>query len=192
MMEKERVTTTSGEEALTESEVMKLLSVVDVLSHKTLLTLAIEYGIRRSDIVRIEKSNINFEEGWLIFHQKKKGDRLHSVPLTEPVIVLLKMYLKTIDQKTKWLFPSSWQTKKHLSDRQAWNILNIYLKRARLTGRGFHTLRATSSKLHLKNGWTRQEVARLLDDTLQTVDKHYTTPSKDEMKEAARDKPIFE
>ena len=63
----EKKRTTSGQKALTKGQVLGLLNSITDIEHQALLTLAIYGGLRRSDIVAIERSNINFEEHTLVF-----------------------------------------------------------------------------------------------------------------------------
>lgn len=182
---------TSGEKSLTAGEVEKLLSVVDRLSHEVLLRIEIECGLRRSDLVRIEIGNIDFDNGFLYYKEKKKGDRIHKVALGESLMVLLKKYLRTLPKSEKWLLPSPLKGKGHLSDRQTWNIFNNYLKISELESRGVHSLRATCVKLRLRSGWSESEVARHINDSIRVVHEHYNTPSDDEMREVVRNKPLF-
>ena len=182
----------TGEYALTEGQVNKLLSMVGRLDHEVLLRIAIELGLRRADIVSIEQANINLDKKWLVFVEHKKQNKLHWVPLSDSLCKLLEQYLHIVGwRKNKWLFPSSHNPRKHINDKTAWNILNMYLLKANLPQRPFHALRATCIKLCQRKGWSIEQVMKLTNDTFRTIKEHYDIPGEEEMLEVAKEKPLF-
>ena len=181
----------TGEKALTEAQVKKLLRVVGRLDHEVLLRISIELGLRRADVVAIKQANIDLEGGWLSFNEKKKQSKIHRVPLSDSLAKKIEQYLHVVG-KNEWLFPSLSNQKKHIGDRTAWNILDFYLKKAKLPPRPFHALRATCIKLCQRRGWSIEQVMKLTNDTFRTIKEHYDIPSEEEMAEAAKAKPIFE
>ena len=191
-LNKERLTKksiTAGENALTDDEVDKLFASLDDMRNVVLLKLAIATGIRRGDIVTIQRQDI--EKNRITFYERKKG-ALHSVPISNEMHNLIQMYIK-MSRKSKWLFPSPKMGKfknKHLHDRQCWDIFNDALKAIGLHQRPFHALRATCIKRAQRKGWTIEQVMKLTNDTFQTIKLHYDTPTKSEMEEAAINNPL--
>lgn len=179
---------TSGELALTEGQVEKLLSSVTELSELCLLKLALSAGIRRTDIVSIKSADINFDSSTVTFYEQKKR-RTKVVPIPESTLRSLRMWLNI--NKSSWLFPGIYDKKKHMSDRHAYNVLQRCLKNAGLPSRPFHALRATCTKLCQSRGWSPEQTAKLIGDSVKTVQEHYTTPSDEEMKEVAKEKSIL-
>ena len=182
----------TGEKALTEAQVDKLLSKVGRLDHEVLLRIAIELGLRRGDVVAIEQSNVNLENRTLLFNEHKKGGAIHKVWLSESLSKLIEQYLYTLPS-TKWLFPGVWNNgKNHMADKAAYNILAHYLKKAGLPPKPFHALRATCVKIAQRHGWSIEEVMKLTNDTFRTIKEHYDTPSDEEMFETTTGKPLIE
>ena len=178
----------SGEFSLTEGQVEKLLQNVTGLSELCLLKLALSVGVRRLDIVNIKSADVDLEKSTVTFYQhKKKNTITRPVPIT--VMQSLEMWLNI--NKSSWLFPGVYNSKVHMSDRHAYNVLQKCLERAGLPKRPFHALRATCTKLCQKNGWTPEQTAWLIDDSVKTVQEHYTTPSDEEMKEVVKEKGIL-
>ncbi len=189
-MKNKRSIITSGEKALTPSNVDKLLTIVNDINHEGLLKLAICGGLRREDIVQVFVKDIDFQEASVTFYQHKKKNH-HTVYLPRSVIVTLEKIIKINKRvNSPYLFPST-NPKKHISSRTAYNILQRYLKLAGLETIPFHALRSTCVKLCQSKGWTPEQSAKHLDDTITTIQKHYTTPSQDERKEVANEKAIL-
>ncbi len=181
--------TKTGKKALTEVQVLKLLEYCTDIRDKTLITIAVSTGIRRRDIVNILRKNIDLEKNILKFHEHKKN-RMWVVPLNLTTKNLITMYLK-ISPKSPYIFYSPKNHKKHLSSKQAYNILQNNLERATLPARPFHALRATCVKLCIKHGWTWEQISELTGDLISTLQCHYSVPSDEEMKQVAQDKNIL-
>lgn len=184
----------TGEKALTEGNVNTLLEHITDLEHLGLIQLGIAAGIRRSDIVRIKKQDVNFGDNSVTFYEQKKR-RTHKVYIPQTVANTLKMIIKINKrQGNPYLFvgqSESKYNKGHMSDRNAYNILNKYLKKAGLDFRPFHALRATCIKLCQRKGWEPAQTAAHVGDTIRVIQEHYSVPSNDEMKETANNKALI-
>jgi len=189
---------TSGELALTPDAIEKLLSVVTDLNDLALLQLAVSTGMRREDIIHVLTKDVDFDKGKVTYYEKKKK-KIRTVKLPQTVLNTLKMLI-TINKREEFLFPSNYgktikkptkKWKNHISSRTAYNILNKYLEKAKLPKRPFHALRATCAKLCQKKGWTVEETAKHIGDTVETTQQHYTTPSESEMDEVMEKKPLL-
>ena len=187
-LKEERRKLNSGQQALTIGQVNKLLSVIPRLDHELLFTLAITTGIRRADIVAIERSNIDLEHNNIRFYQSKKSN-WHTVPISLFCAKLISQYTYTTGPR-KYLFPAA-NPKKHICGKTAYNHFQTYLKIAGIKPRPFHTLRATCIKLSQKSGWSIEQVMALTDDSFRTIKEHYDTPSLEEMAEVAQNRPII-
>lgn len=181
----------SGEKALTMGEVGKLFSVITDLRDLALIKLAIAGGLRRSDIIRVMIPDIDLKEGSVVFKEQKKHDAIHKVYLPGDVMNTLAMLICTRLKRDSYLFSTNYGDCKHISGVTAWNILNRNLKKAGLSPRPFHALRATCVKLCQARGWTPAQTAKHINDTLRVVEAHYSVPSQDEMKETATEKAIL-
>lgn len=182
----------TGRKSLSEANIDALLSAITNLEHSALIMLAISTGIRRSDIVRIKQADFDHETRKLSFYESKKR-RIHTVYVPLNVANTLQM-VKSANKKSIYLFPGNSEKKNgkgHLSDRNAYNILNKYLKKAGLEKRPFHALRSTCIKMCQKKGWAPEETAELVGDTIAVIQEHYMIPSDQEMREVSKDKAIL-
>lgn len=170
----------SGEKALTKTEYEKLIKAIGNLEHELLIRLAVATGIRREDIVNIRIKDIDLKNCSLSFYERKKK-KIHTVFFSEEIEKLIEKHLNTIKKREK-LFD--------FSGRTAWNILNHYCEIAGIEKRPFHALRATCVKFAQDAGWTAQQTAAHIDDTIETVQEHYSIPSKGEMADLAKKKAI--
>jgi len=168
-----------GEVSFSEEEWNKLLKVVDNLEDELMLKLAVSTGLRREDLVGILIENIDFEQGTLVFFEKKKKKH-RTIPLQENIIKLIKIYLNNTRKKQGRLFD--------FTGRTAYNRLNELCNKAGIQRRPFHALRSTCAKFCLKAGWTELEVAKLLGDKIETIQTHYVVPSNSDMSEVVKKK----
>lgn len=178
----------TGEKALTEAKVKKLFSVVTDLKDLALLQIAIAGGVRRKDIVAIEKNNIDYKNNSITFYEHKKR-RILTVFLPRNVMNTIAMLDKS-NKKSPYLFYSK-DNKGHIASKTAYNILQKYLVIAGIESIPFHALRSTCIKLCERRGWTEQQTAKHTGDTVRVIQEHYLTPSVEEMKEVAQDKAIL-
>lgn len=182
----------TGEHALNLEESQALLAACNDFTEYVFLRLAINTGIRRSDIVTITWKDVDFENNRISFYESKKR-RVKEVYLSESMLQDLRR-LESTQNKEHYLFCGSSNKKYgkgHLSSRTAYNILQRNLKSAGLEQRPFHSLRATCVKLCQSRGWTAAETAKHIGDTIRVVQEHYATPSHSEMKNVAIQKNIL-
>jgi len=173
----------SGEKALTPREVEQFLAVVTDIRDLALFQIALSCGLRRDDIVHINKADIDFLEKKLVFREKKKK-RIHTVYLTDRVLTTIKMVLNAYGkEKDKRLFP--------ISSKTAYNRFQRYLDRAGLPRRPFHSIRATCIKLCQAKGWGEAKTAAHVGDKVTTIQEHYLTPSPAEMREIVQEKGVL-
>ena len=187
----------TGEFALTEDEVMRLLAACDDLSEKILLMVGIATGCRRLDLVRIERRNVDLDNKTLTYIEKKKGSRAKTINFGSKLEHELRIYLNTKEmKKSKWLFPTRYKNGEvnvggHISDRTVWNIFNRVLEKAGISPRPAHALRATFVKQAIAKKWTMLQIAQHIGDTVKTVEEYYAVPSLGEMSEVAKNKEVF-
>ena len=173
----------SGEKALTRAEVGRLLEVITDVRDLCFFQLALSGGIRRDDMVNLKKPDFDFIEGSLVFYESKKR-RMHTVYLPKKVLNSVEMVLNAYPhEKTKYLFP--WCSK------TGYNKFQMYLGRAGLDRRPFHALRATCIKLCQGRGWSSEQTAAHVGDKVSTIQEHYLTPRKAEMKEVVYANGVF-
>ncbi len=180
----------SGQWALTPAEAELLFSVITHLENEALLSLAIATGMRREDIVAVKLQDLDLEAGLVRFWESKKR-RSWRAWVGGHTAKILAQHIRKLPRGTPWLFPSPWDPKEHLSSRQAYNILQKWLRKAGLKERPFHALRATCVKVAQKRGWSIEQVMAQTGDSFRTIKEHYDTPSDDEMAQAAMERPII-
>lgn len=166
----------TGQHALTENEYRRVLEVIDNLEDEVLIRFTVASGMRREDVINMEIKNMDLNNGYIQFFEHKKR-KIHHIYIPQDVIILIKKYLHTIPKKQEMLFG--------FSSRTAYNRFQNCLVKAGLYKRPFHALRATCIKFCQLKGWTPQQTAKHVDDTLKTIEGHYTVPSDSEMKELA-------
>jgi integrase len=184
---------TSGEYSLNRDEVHDVLDATTRPRDEMLLKIAVWTGMRRSDIVRAAWANFYPEENTFYYREKKKSG-VHRARLTDGMVNELKRYKHTDDTNDVWLFDGQTQVKHgkgRVSSRTAYNIFKRSLENAGYDSRPFHALRATCIKLCQKAGWTVAETAEHVNDTIETIQRHYMTPTPGEMKSTMEEKPIL-
>ena len=182
----------SGEKALTPSQVETLFSVIDNLMHEGLFKLAVAGGLRRDDVVHVRQADVNAAENTVTFFEKKKK-RTKVVYVSSDVMKTLSQIKKIYSGET-YLFPGRSEAKHgkgHVSSKGAYNLFQMYLLRAGLKKRPFHALRATCIKICQSKGWSPEQTAKHVGDKISTIQEHYLTPSNDEMKAVALEKPLI-
>ena len=185
---------TSGEDALTEPEIHAVLGAAADFEAEVLLRLAISTGIRREDLVRVRMEGVDLEAARVRYRESKKR-RQWEAQVGGEMLSALRKWVHALPSGSEWLFPSSHGPKGrksgHRSGRWAYNVFQAALDGANLDRRPFHALRATCVKLCQRRGWTPEQVSRLTGDRISTIQRHYATPSRDEMGQVAREKPLL-
>ncbi len=185
---------TAGENALTEPEVYLVLAAAADFESEVLLRLAMATGIRREDLVRVRMEGVDLESARIRFCESKKR-RQWEVTIGGETLPALRKWVAGLPSASVWLFPSSHgpagRKSGHRSGRWAYNVLQSALKAAHLESRPFHALRATCVKLCQRRGWSAEQTSRLTGDTIRVIQMHYSTPSRDEMGQVAREKPLL-
>lgn len=176
-----------GKYSFTEKEINKLLEKIGNLEDEVLIRVAVSNGLRRQDIARLKVKNIDLDNKELTFWEHKKR-RWKTVPMSESLKKHLAMYINTLDKKQEHLFSFG---KSKYGDKTAYNRLHALCERAGIRTRPFHALRSTCIKRCQKAGWTIQQTADFVGDTVKVIEVHYNVPSEDEMKELVDEKPLL-
>ena len=172
----------TGEFALTRKEYEKLIAACANLEDRVMIMMGVAIGLRRSDIVEVKWINIDFEKSELNYNEKKKGNRLRNVPLGPKLLQELRILKNTQ--------PKSQKTILSFGDRQAHTRFNKVCDIAGIPRRPIHALRATAIKFMQQAGWAPEQVAEMTGDSIRTIQKHYLTPSRSELAEAAKNKEV--
>lgn len=180
----------TGQDALTRDEAALLIQKAPTYGDRALLRFAIATGMRREDVVNVALKDLDLEACVVRFYDHKK-DKPWEASFDRDTADELRRYLETLPKGTPWLFPSPRDGKQHMNDKTAYNRLQACLDHAGLRRRPFHALRATFIKLAQKRGWTIDQVMDQTGDTFRVIKEHYDTPSRDEMRQVAKEKPLL-
>jgi integrase len=172
----------TGEFALTPTEYDRILDACSSVEDECLIKFTVATGLRRADVVRVERQNADPIKGFITFSEKKKGGRIRTIYIGTKLRQLLTKYYKTIPDTQKTVFG--------FSERTAYNKLQHLCDIAGIPRRPFHALRATCIKRCQKAGWSPEQVVDLTGDTLRVIQEHYAVPSTGEMQEIAMQKEI--
>lgn len=169
--------------SLTFRELFTLISACDNLQEKSLIELAVSTGIRRSDIVNIEINRIDLKKQRLIFWEEKK-DRIWMVALPPEVVQTLRMYIKSLPKRQRYLF--------RFSGRTAYNVLQRLLVKAGIEKHlSFHDLRRTFIRLSKRMGRDIRFVMDQTGDTARVITEEYEGYTADEMVEMMNEDNIL-
>jgi integrase len=201
---------TTGEKALVRKEAEAVIMAAKSYEDKLLVLIGFTLGPRRDDLVAIEIQNIDTKSGTLSYHEKKKGMRVKTVPISDRLIHELELYLTTHTvEGQRYLFPPRQKTSvkkvkdavtkevtgkervscQHMSSKTAYNIFNTLCKSVGVKiPIPIHAMRSTCIKLKQEEGWTIEQVAALIGDTVETVQEHYSTPSVGQLAQLMKEK----
>jgi len=183
----------TGEKALTKKEAEAVIMAATSYEDKLLVLMGFTYGPRRDDLVRTKIQDIDIAAGTLSYLEKKKGDRIKTIPLSDRLKHELDLYIKahTVPGQV-YLFPPRQKTHNcgHMSSRTAYNIFNDLCKKVGIpTPIPIHAMRSTCIKIKQAEGWTIEQTAALIGDTVATVQEHYATPSMGDLQKIMKERP---
>ena len=182
-MWKRSATYKTGEFSLTKGEYEKLILAAGQIEDRVMVMLGVSLGLRRADLVRVRLSDIDLKNNLISYHEKKKGDRIRTVPIGPRLALEIKILMNTLPKGQETLFS--------FKDRQAYNRFQSLCDIAGIPRRPFHAMRATTVKFAQSRGWTPEQVAELTGDTIKVIQEHYATPSRAEMGELVMSKEII-
>jgi len=169
--------------ALSNIDYKKLLQVCNKKEDQLLLQIAVEVGLRRLDISKILISNIDLPNKKITFHEHKKN-RDRTLPMPNALAQEIGMYLQTVPKEQKYLF--GWG-KSEFGDYTAYRRFNALCRQAGIPERPFHALRGTCYKFKKDAGWSVEQAAYLLGDTIQVAMEHYGAPTDAEIEKLVRE-----
>ena len=132
-------------------------------------------GLRRSDIVRLKLENINFNRHEISYQEKKKGNRIRTVPIPPRLETELKIFMVEQKRKSGNIFSCK--------DRQMWNRFADLCKRAGVARRPIHSLRSTCISFLMEAGFSAAEAAKVIGDNESIVFNHYISCTNNYMNE---------
>ncbi len=168
--------------ALSDTEIKRCLDVCNTTEKECILKIGFTLGLRRSDMAGIEISNIDFVNHRLSYHEEKK-DKLLTVPMTQDLELCLKKHIAA-GGKRKYLFENPSGSTMYRRFQEILNDASVSLPDREC--RPFHALRGTCYKYWQRKGMPVEQIAALLDDTIQTAMMHYGKATQSEIEDSMK------
>jgi integrase/recombinase XerD len=164
---------------ISTEKIISGLQEINNLKHKALLMLAYSAGLRVSEIVALQITDINSDRMEIfISHAKGKKDRV--VPLSSIALEVLREYFKVYKPK-KWLFEGQTEGE-HFTSRSAQQIFKATYKTMGLSPKiSFHSLRHSYATHLLETGTDIRFIQDLLGHNDLKTTLRYTHVSKKEL-----------
>ena len=126
-----------------------------------LIKFALYTGMRRSEIIKLRWSDINWDKQWIHLKDTKNGED-RFIPLMSKI----KDILKTIDNSSEELFP--------ISEHAVTVAFTRAIKKSNLSNISFHTLRHEAITRFFEMGLTIPEVASISGHKSWSMLRRYT------------------
>ena len=131
--------------------------------------LALSTGMRQAEQMELEWSDVKLNDGFLILHETKNGER-RRVTIAGVTLELLKEHSKLRRLDTNLLFPSERNPQKPIDLRKAFaNAMTA----ARITDFHWHDLRHSTASYLAMNGASLAEIAEVLGHKTLSMVKRY-------------------
>lgn len=165
---------------LNTDERLRLLEACKTSSNPFLypiVVLALSTGLRKSEILNIKFTDIDFERGKIIIPITKNGER-QCVPLKGLALELLKAIFEKNSLNLSFIFlgKNGQNGQKPIDIRFAWESA---LKRADIQDFKFHDLRHSAASYLAMNGATLAEIAQALNHKTLNMVKRYSHLSEE-------------
>ena len=170
-------------EVLSEQEVVKLLNLPSGARtsqrDRTILELLYATGLRVSELIKLKKSDVNLDAGFLIASGKRSKERI--VPLGAYSREAIRSYLETEKPKGALLFPNR---RGGMLTRQAiWKLIRKYAAQMERDHISPHTMRHTFATHLLEGGADLRSVQILLGHEDISTTQIYTHVDSKRLKE---------
>jgi site-specific recombinase XerD len=161
---------------LSQEEVLKILSNVDNLKHKTMLMLIYSAGLRVGESVNLKINDIDGERK-LIHIRAGKGKKDRYTLLSDSVLEMLRIYYKEYKPK-EFLFEGQGE-REHLSERSIQNVFHRAVAEAGIRKKmSIHGLRHSFATHLLESGVDLRYIQELLGHNSSKTTEIYTHVSK--------------
>jgi len=177
---------------LTQSEARKILHAPDTTCaigyrDRTIMETLYTSGIRRSEVINIKLTDVDYNDGFLMVDQGKgKKDRI--VPIGRIACRYIENYIKSVRQEfirdpyNNYLFLS--QKGNRLSKNMVWEIVKKYSKAGKIKKNVYpHTFRHSCATSMLKNRADIRSIQELLGHASLESTQVYTRITITDLKE---------
>ena len=156
---------------LNKIEVQNILTEINNIKHKCIISLIFSAGLRRSELLNLKVNDIDLERKTVFIYKGKGGKDRISI-LAETTIRYINEYLKQYRPKY-WLFEG--QKGGQYSAESIWKIFNRLKKRCCVNKKGnVHLLRHTFATYLLESGTDIRYIQKLLGHSSIKTTEIYT------------------
>lgn len=166
---------------LTQDELNKLIDACKVPHIKTFILMAIKTGARKSAILQLTWDRVSFERGIIVYALpgKNHGNKRRAiVPMSES----LKKELQTVREfaQTDWVIEHRGKPIKSIQESFKSALIGSGIDHCTI-----HDLRRTCATWLVQKGIPTREIARMLGDTEEMIEKVYGHHSPEYLQNAA-------
>lgn len=154
--------------------------LMDKRNH-AMISLMLNAGLRKSEIMSLDRDNINFEECEIYLHDTKTEDYV-VISVSDSVIEALRVYNESREDDLSPMFISSY--KQRISDSGMDAIIAKLYKKANIKG-SCHTLRHTTCSLMADQGFDPIDIQKRARHSSLSTTMIYISQSKDRKREVA-------
>ncbi|MFO7991928.1 MAG: tyrosine-type recombinase/integrase [Thermoplasmata archaeon] len=159
-------------EILTKEEISRILSVLDNIKHRAIITLVYSAGLRVSEVVNLRVNDLDFERD-SIHIRGAKGRKDRYTVLSKKAAQTLDIYIKAMRPKT-WLFPGQ-KDGTHITRRTAQVVFKKAAKQADIKKDvSIHSLRHSFATHLLESGVNIRYIQKLLGHKSTKTTERYT------------------
>lgn len=171
----------SRDRFLSPDELQRFFAVLPEMgdNFKNYVMLSLFLGQRRSNILSMRWTDIDFENGFVRISDTKNGEPI-NVPLTRQTVELLTQIKSRAT--SKWLFPSATSASGHFEDpKNSWKRL---LKRANIQDLRLHDLRRTLGSYQAITGASLHIIGKSLGHKTSAATQIYARLTTDPVRES--------
>ena len=175
------------------SDIMKIIakcpSDLRGLRDKAIFLTLLDTGIRASELLQLDQSDLNLTHGSLLIRHGK-GNKTRTVYIGKSTRKLIKRYLSMREDDSDALFVSVDDRARLSYSGLRWIVLNRS-KAANVTPRGIHTFRRLYALTMLRNGVDVITLSRLMGHSDLSILRRYLAQTDDDLREAhAKASPV--
>lgn len=157
---------------LSVSEIGQILSKIDNIKHKAIISMIYAHGLRISEAINLKVNSIDSKRGYVVI-QQSKGNKDRLIPINTEALQILRDYYKKY-RPTFYLFEGHPQGR--YSATSIRRILDNAIKDAGIIKPGVtvHTLRHSYATHLLENGTPLRVIQQLLGHANSKTTEIYT------------------
>jgi integrase/recombinase XerD len=163
---------------VSEEDIASIISAIDNLKHKCMISLIYSSGLRRGELLNMELTDIDSNR-MIINIRQGKGMKDRIVPLSEKILTLLRIYFLEYKPK-KYLFEGQYGDK--YSERSINLVLKNAVEKAGIKKHiSLHMLRHSYATHLLEAGTNLRIIQELLGHKSPKTTQIYTHVSRDQI-----------